>query len=71
MKLDIRTQVPVTQITFATKRELWLDATNLTKHSQGGIIIQCEDRDALLVKDRESVDNLIKALEKAKELNWV
>uniref|UniRef100_A0AAU6VY71 SsrA-binding protein n=2 Tax=unclassified bacterial viruses TaxID=12333 RepID=A0AAU6VY71_9VIRU len=71
--LDIRKSINITKITFAEKRELWFDATDVTKHSNGGIIINCDERSSqsLLVKDRETVDNLIAALEKTKELGWV
>ena len=76
VSLDIRKEsVSVDEIVFANKRELWLDATHIKPNISTvgtGVIVCIKGRsDIVLLPTRESVDNLIKSLEKAKEFGWV
>lgn len=71
MKIDIRNQEPViTEIEFAEKRNMWKTATRLSHSRQGIVIASGTAGDVLLVHNDTDLDNLIKALQKAKELKW-
>lgn len=70
MKIDIRNEPTlVTEIQFAEKRNMWKTATILS-HSRQGIVIDSGNGDVLLVHSDADLDNMIKALQKAKELKW-
>ena len=74
MKIDIRYAEEITEITIADKEPLWLTLTSIGKRgsNHGGVSFNCLGHSSsFCLKDRESVDYLIRALEKAKELNWV
>lgn len=74
MKIDIRHVEEVTEIVIADKEPLWLTLTSIGKRGakHGGVSFNCiSHSSSFCLHDREGVDNLIRALEKAKELNWV
>lgn len=72
MKIDIRntTVAKVTEIEFAEKRAMWKTATKLTKGTKGITIESANSGNCVVVHSVEDLENLIKALEKAKELKW-
>ena len=72
MKIDIRNQVEevVAIIEFAEKRSMWKTATKLTKGSRGVTIESANSGNCVVVHTDQDLENLIKALKKAKELKW-
>lgn len=71
--LDIRKNAEIDKILIAEKRSLHLTITSITKASGGGINFNCpsDPCNAYNLASRDEIDNLIRALEKAKEFGWV
>ena len=73
--LDIRVnqQEPISEIVFAEKQPLWMTMTTIRPMRGNGIAFKtpADANNAYCLHDRKDVDNLIAALEKAKELGWV
>lgn len=71
--LDIRKTAdePITNIVFADEGRNYVTATSLMKRSDHFRIVDEDDDSNLIIESKEQAENLIKAIEKAIELNWV
>lgn len=74
-KIDIREQSgDVGEITFAevSRSDYYADSIRKRDFGYTGFeILENDTGRVLLIRDREHLDNLIKALEEAKKLGWV
>lgn len=72
--IDIRNtgESPVNEIIFASDGYNYTVATTL-KHGGGDhfYIYDEDESDSVIIESKEQAENLIKALQKAVELNWV